>query len=59
MATDWTTGVRSQAEGEDFSSNLCVQTSSEAQLTLHPMGTGGPFFGVNRSQDVILATHPT
>jgi hypothetical protein len=33
----------SQAEAKDFSSNLCVQTSSEAHPTSYPMSTGGFF----------------
>jgi hypothetical protein len=40
---DRATGVWSPAEVRDFSSCLCVQTSSEA----HPVGTGGPFPGGN------------
>jgi hypothetical protein len=32
-ATDWTTGVRSPVEAKDFSSTLCVQTSSKASPT--------------------------
>jgi hypothetical protein len=38
--TDWTTGVPSPAETKDFSSSLCVQTSSETQPASYPMGTG-------------------
>jgi hypothetical protein len=38
-------GVRSLAEAEDFSSNLCVQTSSEAHPVSCTMGTGGPLSG--------------
>jgi hypothetical protein len=30
LTTDWTTGVRSPTEAEDFSSSLCVQTGSGA-----------------------------
>jgi hypothetical protein len=30
---------------EDFSSSLCVQTSSGAHPASYPMGTGGPFPG--------------
>jgi hypothetical protein len=38
--------VQSPAEEkEDFSSSLCVQTSSEAHPASYPMGTGGPFSG--------------
>jgi hypothetical protein len=36
---------RYPAEAKDFSSNLCVQTSSGAQLASCTMGTGGPFPG--------------
>jgi hypothetical protein len=43
LATDWTTGVRSPTEVEDFSSSLCVQTSSGAHPESCTMGTGGPF----------------
>jgi hypothetical protein len=35
--------VRSAAEAEDFSSNLCVQTGSEAHPASSTMSTGGPF----------------
>jgi hypothetical protein len=42
LTTDWTTGVRSSAEGKDFSSNLCVQTSSETHPASYSMDTGGP-----------------
>jgi hypothetical protein len=38
-------GVRSPAGAKDFSSNLCVQTASEALPASCPMGTGGPFPG--------------
>jgi hypothetical protein len=37
--------VRSPAEENDFSSILCVQTSSEAHPASCIMGTGGPFPG--------------
>jgi hypothetical protein len=36
-------GVRSPAGAKDFSSNLCVQTGSEAHPASCTMGTGGPF----------------
>jgi hypothetical protein len=39
-------GVRSPAEAKDFSSDLCVQTGSEAYPASCTMGTGGPFPGV-------------
>jgi hypothetical protein len=37
--------VRSPAGAKDFSSNLCVQTSSEAHPASCTMGTWGPFPG--------------
>jgi hypothetical protein len=37
--------VRSPAGAKDFSSDLCVQTSSEAHPASCTMGTGGPFPG--------------
>jgi hypothetical protein len=37
--------VRSPAEGKGFSSNVCVQTGSEAHPASCTMGTGGPFSG--------------
>jgi hypothetical protein len=55
---DWTTGVLSAAEANDFSSSLCVQTSSEAHPASYPMGTGSPFQGVKRGQGVTLTIHP-
>jgi hypothetical protein len=41
--TNWTTGVRSPAEEKDFSSNIFVQTNSEAHPASYPMCIGGPF----------------
>jgi hypothetical protein len=35
--------VRSSAEARDFSSNLCVQTSSGAHPASYPVDTRGPF----------------
>jgi hypothetical protein len=58
MTTDWKTGVRSPAEAKDFSSILCVQTSSEAHPASYAMGTGDPFPGVKRGQVMTLTTHP-
>jgi hypothetical protein len=43
LTTDWTTVVSSSAEAEDFSSNLCVQITSEVHPASYPMATGGPF----------------
>jgi hypothetical protein len=50
--------VRSQARAKDFSSNLCVQTGSEAHPASCKMGTGGPFPGAKRGRGVTLTTHP-
>jgi hypothetical protein len=41
----------------DFSSILCVQTSSGAHPASYPMGTGGPLPGVKRGRGVMLTTH--
>jgi hypothetical protein len=57
MTTDWMTGGQFLAEAKDFSSSLCVQTSSEAQPA-YPIGTGGPFPGVKHGQDVMVTTCP-
>jgi hypothetical protein len=43
LTTDWSTRIWSLAEAKDFSSSLCVQTSSEAHPASYPMGTGGSF----------------
>jgi hypothetical protein len=40
---DWAIEVRSLAEAKDFSSSLCIQTSSGAHPASCTMGTGGPF----------------
>jgi hypothetical protein len=40
LTTDWTTVVRSPTEAKDFSSSLCIHTSSEAHPPSYPMGTG-------------------
>jgi hypothetical protein len=37
-----------------FSSNLCVQTGSEANPASYPVGTGGPFPEINRGKGVTL-----
>jgi hypothetical protein len=39
------TGVRSPAEAMEFSSSLCVQTSSEAHTASYPMDIAGSFPG--------------
>jgi hypothetical protein len=36
---------RSPADAKDFSSSLCVQTSSEARPASCTMGAEGPFWG--------------
>jgi hypothetical protein len=58
LTTEWTAGVRSPKEAEDFSSNLCVQTCSGAHPASCTMGTGGSFPGVKRGRGVMLSTHP-
>jgi hypothetical protein len=50
-------GVRSPAGAKDFSSNLCVQTGSEAHPDSCTMGTGGPFAGAKRARGVTLTAH--
>jgi hypothetical protein len=42
---DRATGVRPTAEAKNFSYNLFMQTSSEANPASYPMGTEGPFPG--------------
>jgi hypothetical protein len=53
-----TIGVRSPAVTKDFSSNLCVQTGSEAHPASCTKGTRGPFPGAKRGKGVTLTTHP-
>jgi hypothetical protein len=36
-------GVRFPGQAKDFSSSVCVQTSSEAHPASYPKGTRGPF----------------
>jgi hypothetical protein len=50
------TGVRSPAEAKDFSSILCVQTSSEAHPASYPMGSG-ILSSVKRGRGMMLTTH--
>jgi hypothetical protein len=45
IVSDWTIGVRSSSEAEDFSSSLCVQTGCEVHPATCTMGSGGPFPG--------------
>jgi hypothetical protein len=51
-------GIRSPAGAKYFSSNLCVQTGSEAHPASCTMGTGGPFPGAKRGRGVTLTTYP-
>jgi hypothetical protein len=51
-------GARSPTGAEDFFSNFCVQTGSEAHPAFCTMGTGGPFLGAKRGRGVTLTTHP-
>jgi hypothetical protein len=39
LTMGWTIGIPSPARAEDFSSNPCVQTGSEANPASYPMGT--------------------
>jgi hypothetical protein len=54
--SDWTDGVLSPEEVKDFSSSLCVQTSSDAHPASCTMGTVGPFPGIMRGLDVTLTS---
>jgi hypothetical protein len=58
LTTDWTAGVRSSTEAEDFSSNLCVQTGSGAHPASCTVGTGGSFRWGKSGRGVMLTTHP-
>jgi hypothetical protein len=51
-------GDRSQAGAKDFSSNVCVQTCSEAHPASCTMNTRGPFPGAKRGRVMTLTTHP-
>jgi hypothetical protein len=46
------------AGAKSFSSNVCVQTGSEAHPAFCPMCTGGPFPGAKHGRGVALTTHP-
>jgi hypothetical protein len=41
LTTDWTAGVRSPTQAEDFYTNLCVQTGCGAHSASYTVGTGG------------------
>jgi hypothetical protein len=45
LTTDWTAGVRSPTEAENFYFSLCVQTGSGAHPASYTVGTGGCFPG--------------
>jgi hypothetical protein len=51
-------GVRFQEGAKNFSSNLCVQTGTEARPVFNTMSIGGPFAGAKRGRGVTLTTHP-
>jgi hypothetical protein len=55
---NWTTGVRSPTEAEDFPSSLSVQTDSVANPASCTMGMVVLFRGVKRGRGVMLTTHP-
>jgi hypothetical protein len=57
LTADLTTGVRSPAEAEGFSSSLCVQSSSEAHPASYSMGPGGPFPGTKRGRKMALTAY--
>jgi hypothetical protein len=58
LTADWTAGVRSPTEAEDFPSNLCVQTGCGAHPASCTMGTGGSFPGGKGGRGVMLTAHP-
>jgi hypothetical protein len=60
LTTDWTTGVRSPGKAKNFSSSLCVQTSSATHPASYPMGTEGPFPGgkARPGRDADHSPHP-
>jgi hypothetical protein len=58
LTTDWTAGVRSPTQAEEFASTVCVQTGSGAHPASCTGGTGCSFLGVKRGRGVMLTTHP-
>jgi hypothetical protein len=58
LTTDWTTGVRSPTEAEDFSSSLCFQTGSGAHQLPVQWVPGDLSSGVKRGRGVMLTTQP-
>jgi hypothetical protein len=51
-------GVWSPTGAKDFSSNLCVQTGSEAHPASCTTGIRGPFPRAKRGRGMTLTTHP-
>jgi hypothetical protein len=54
---DRAAGIRSSAKTKNFSSSLCVRTSSESRLASCAMGTGVLAPGVKRGWGLTLTTH--
>jgi hypothetical protein len=50
--------VQSPAAEKDFSSSVCIQTSSGAHPASYQVGMGGPFPGVKHGWAMMLTTHP-
>jgi hypothetical protein len=57
LTTDWT-GVRSPPQAKNFSSSLCVQTTSEAHPASYPINIPGVLSSeVKHGRGVTLTTH--
>jgi hypothetical protein len=56
LTADWTVGVRSLTEAEDFSSSLCVQSGSGVHPASSTIGTGGSFPG-GKARTALDADH--
>jgi hypothetical protein len=54
-----TTAVQSPSEAENFSSGICVKTSSEAHPASYQWVPGVFSSGFKRGRGVTLATYPT
>jgi hypothetical protein len=59
FVSDYRLGGRGSipGRGKDFTTSLCVQTSSKAHPASYPMGTGNPVSGGKRGRSVTLTTH--
>jgi hypothetical protein len=57
LTTNWTAGVRSPTEAEDFSSNLCVQTGCGPTQPPTQWVPGALSPGVKRGRGLTLTTH--